>query len=84
MKSKASPSMSKHRLRDAFDQFERYGGVDDLLLDALETLTDVNDDIVHDRHPDLILDGIEHAKAQLDLLAAKHRKPDEPPPPASS
>ena len=65
----ADPMMSdrQFRMRNAWDQLERYGGevFDDALCDLLEAITDINDDLWHDRHPDCVCESIDKAIAIL-------------------
>lgn len=60
------------RTTNACDQLTRYGGgvASAELADVLDALTDINDDIWNGRHPALIKEQIEKAKALLDAVAA--------------
>lgn len=62
------------RTQDVCDQLTRYGGrvASEDLLAVLERLTDINDDIVHDRAGRLIDEGIDLAIATLQAMKGKH------------
>jgi hypothetical protein len=54
------------RLLYAFDQLGRYGDPPDILVQVVETLTDINDDWANGRAPELIRANVEKAKRELD------------------
>ena len=58
------------RTHAAIDQLTRYGDAvqSEELVAVLEQLTDINDDLAHGRDPQLIKEGVEKAKALLDLV----------------
>ena len=61
-----------YRTEVVCDQLTRYSGevISDELLDVLDVITEINDDLWHDRDTALILEGIEKAKGLLNILAA--------------
>lgn len=60
---------SSFRVKKACDQLLRYGNpYSNVIIDVLETLTDINDDLCNDRHKQHIIDGVEKAKNQLSAI----------------
>jgi len=64
----------KKRINDAVEQLLRYGGgvADERLLDVLDLLTDINDDICHARHKDIITKTCEKAAETIRAIAAEY------------
>lgn len=65
-------SILDDRTQDICDQLTRYGGAvfNAELLDVLSLITDINDDMHHMRHTDLVKAKIEETKLALDRLSA--------------
>ena len=62
------------RVEDAAAQLLRYGdGVaDERLLDVLDALTDINDDMQHARHKDVVVEACEKAAETLREIARSY------------
>lgn len=59
---------------DICAQFTRYGGAPDpSILAVLETLADINDDLMNARDSSLVRRGVESVKADLDALVREYR-----------
>ena len=64
------------RTDDAYRQLTRYGGsvYNHEVADVIAAVVNLNDDMSHDRHIDLIRLGVEKAKAELDDLMVEWEK----------
>lgn len=62
------------RVSNAADQLTRYGGCvcDGRLLDVLDKLTNINDDICHDRANELVVEQCSNAIDLLKAIAADY------------
>ncbi len=61
------------RIGDASDQLLRYGDVaDERLLDVLDALTDINDDMHHARHKDIVSEACKKAVELLHEIARSY------------
>lgn len=56
------------RTQDALLQMQRYGAADENVADALEALSEVNDDLAHDRSRECVLEGLAKVRAALDKI----------------
>jgi hypothetical protein len=64
------------RTDDACRQLTRYGGsvYNHEVADVIDAVVNLNDDMFHDRHIDLIRSGVEKAKAELEALMVEWEK----------
>lgn len=58
--------LTEKRIKDAMEELNRYGGYpDNRLVGVLEALAELNDDLCHDRAPDVIQGAVNNVVQAL-------------------